>query len=82
MGWGEDFFPSERRLVVGLGCLVLGVQKQPEQQGKKLEEAAKGPDHIQTYIYIYIYICVCVCVCIIESLCCIPESLQINYTSV
>ena len=76
MGWGEDFFPSERRLVVGLGCLVLGVHKQPEQQGKKLGEAAKGPDHIQTYIYIY----VCVCVCIIESLCCIPESLQINYT--
>ena len=58
MGWGEDFFPSERRLVVGLGCLVLGVHKQPEQQGKKLGEAAKGPDHIQTYIYI----CVCVCV--------------------
>ena len=58
--------------MVELGCVVLGVQRHPEQQGKKLGEAARGPDPIQT----------CVCVCVIESLYCIPESLQINYTSI
>ena len=45
-----NIFPSERRLVAGLGCLDLRVQKQPGQQVKKPGEAARGPDPSRMWV--------------------------------